>query len=565
MPPFTVSFDRASATPSESVSSPQVGNEKSNKHAEGQSQGDRAGGTEVATSRKSAIPIDNDVQATAIPVPIPADSSPINTPIRTTLTIAPTFFLPSNSARTTQAQESALSSHVRSTTTVWIPAKSAPSTASSQLESGSTQVSSSSTPRHFPTYSVILIAVGSAGLLLAGLLIIRSVVRRRGHVDRPRPSAPILQDSPLFGGKERFSRNIWSDPSFNSLFASHAKHEKGEGWRPLSGGKEIASEKPNSKRQSVYAGTHLTVPAPVSPASVYTAVAPPAAVGVALEFPVPPPPPAIGATQPLKVKDKVSDGKSVRRRSVTTSIYGMTEIGSPTLTDTETVLAYHAPRPAPTPGSSKTVLKPSGPSRDNVHKPSRKNVPSRNSQGSLYRNPSASRGREKDETFLYAIPTVKSQERRDRDTRALTSALGLGSPPAPSSCFSPVSIYPDDSLSMAHGRDSARPTSEAPPSELQSPSATHAALGDLMLQDFPSTATFNSLRSGDPFAGEPVMKKAGKSRINDRPPRVPSPPPLPSLSQMALANADPDYRSPTYSIYGLYEAQRKSKRSSTGK
>jgi hypothetical protein len=33
----------------------------------------------------------------------------------------------------------------------------------------------------------------------------------------------------------------------------------------------------------------------------------------------------------------------------------------------------------------------------------------------------------------------------------------------------------------------------------------------------------------------------------------PQPPPLPSLAQMALAFREPDYRSPTYSIYGLYD------------
>lgn len=52
------------------------------------------------------------------------------------------------------------------------------------------------------------------------------------------------------------------------------------------------------------------------------------------------------------------------------------------------------------------------------------------------------------------------------------------------------------------------------------------------------------------------------ARAQDRPPRVPSPPPLPSLTQMALAHSNPDahsnYRSPTYSIYGLYGPDRKS-------
>ena len=45
-------------------------------------------------------------------------------------------------------------------------------------------------------------------------------------------------------------------------------------------------------------------------------------------------------------------------------------------------------------------------------------------------------------------------------------------------------------------------------------------------------------------------------RTDDRPPRVPSPPVLPSLAQMAMAHTNErdfgEYRSPTYSLYGLY-------------
>jgi hypothetical protein len=62
-------------------------------------------------------------------------------------------------------------------------------------------------------------------------------------------------------------------------------------------------------------------------------------------------------------------------------------------------------------------------------------------------------------------------------------------------------------------------------------------------------------------SGQPktIMKK----RVEDKPPRVPSPPLLPSLAQMGLAHTNPeaytDYHSPTYSIYGLYNGDRKSR------
>lgn len=496
-----------------------------------------SGNVKETSSREHAVPEANKVQETAIPGPISAGSISTGTLLRTTLTISPTFSVASSQV-----------SHLRSTTTVWIPSKSTSSFMNGVVESGSAQATSSATSGRLSVHVVVLLVIGAIGLALSAVIVLRCFLRRHGPVNIPRPSAPILQESPLFGGKERFSRGIWSDPSY--LLNSHAKPEKAAGWRPLSGGAELATEKTQNKRHSTLAMRNVDANKPVSatlsPASVYTTLAPPSTAGGALDFPIPPQI-TKSVTQPLKIKDRGVEGNSGRRGSVAMSMYGDTDISSPT--------HYQASRPAPNPGKTKGAIKPSGSSRDNLQRPSRKNAPSRASQGYLHRTPSGSRGRDKEEPFLYAIPSVKDQERRDRDTKALTTALGLGSPPPPSSCFSPVSIYPDDSLSVAHGRMS----------EMPSQSATHSVLGDFMLQDFPSTATFNTLRPGDPFAGDPAGKKDAKGRVNDRPPRVPSPPPMPSLSQMALANADPDYRSPTYSIYGLYEAQRKSKRSSMGK
>ncbi|TFK30008.1 hypothetical protein FA15DRAFT_752132 [Coprinopsis marcescibilis] len=55
---------------------------------------------------------------------------------------------------------------------------------------------------------------------------------------------------------------------------------------------------------------------------------------------------------------------------------------------------------------------------------------------------------------------------------------------------------------------------------------------------------------------------AEKRNYHDKPPRVPSPPPMPSLAQMALVHSNPEaynnYRSPTYSIYGLYGDRKSS-------
>jgi hypothetical protein len=91
------------------------------------------------------------------------------------------------------------------------------------------------------------------------------------------------------------------------------------------------------------------------------------------------------------------------------------------------------------------------------------------------------------------------------------------------------------------------------------------ALGALMLTDFGASTTSKSLRTlGNAEAQATVPSKPSRWPVRagspdgerDRPPRVPSPPPLPSLEQMAMAKANPEayaaYRSPTYSLYACY-------------
>ncbi|KAF7969896.1 hypothetical protein HWV62_25629 [Athelia sp. TMB] len=175
---------------------------------------------------------------------------------------------------------------------------------------------------------------------------------------------------------------------------------------------------------------------------------------------------------------------------------------------------------------------------------------------------------------------AKSVIRRDRDTQALASALGFSSPIPPSP---QPTLYPDDSLSMVGGYTSAKrssvkimPRVPAPRHRLNTPPVdTSATLGSLMLVDFGSgLPSLQSVKDGLGLDGDVTAKSRRTSnshvkRSDDKPPRVPSPPPLPSLSQMGLQHANPEayanYRSPTYSIYGLYnEADRKSKTTSFG-
>ena len=181
---------------------------------------------------------------------------------------------------------------------------------------------------------------------------------------------------------------------------------------------------------------------------------------------------------------------------------------------------------------------------------------------------------------LPPLSAIKSDAHRERDTRALTSALGLGSP----SPMSPaMTLGPDDSITLAGDRDRRRSRSCGPAAHRRGPSEallspmteTSARLGNLLLEDYANMSLATLPSAHTVGAGAGFTASASKSRVvprknvnagtraDDRPPRVPSPPPLPSLAQMAMAHTNPDeyadYRSPTYSIYGLYEAERKSR------
>jgi hypothetical protein len=193
----------------------------------------------------------------------------------------------------------------------------------------------------------------------------------------------------------------------------------------------------------------------------------------------------------------------------------------------------------------------------------------------------------------------RSEYRRARDTHALTLALGLDSPPLPAS--PQPTLYPDDSLSVVGeaqsrglfvneketNRSYERPVTNKSRDDqshglgMMSPAAeTNTALGNLMLMDYASTSkSLVSLpgrdvptKSSRSLASLVPLRATGNLRrsflTDDKPPRVPSPPPLPTLAQMGLAHANPEsytnYRSPTYSIYGLYENDRKSRVESFG-
>jgi hypothetical protein len=204
-------------------------------------------------------------------------------------------------------------------------------------------------------------------------------------------------------------------------------------------------------------------------------------------------------------------------------------------------------------------------------------------------------------------PFLATTRCSEHDVHTLTQAMGLSSPTITAMPPSPqTTIYPDDSMSVAHRSvkptDSTRMKSnrKAVPKRTDTKhrhardtqGANASALGEFMLADDTTGSSFSAgMHSPEPIIehvsshlvtiARPTMVTVGnngssggkdgnpnarkKTAVtrgagNDVPPRVPSPPVLPSLAQMAMEQANPeayeDYRSPTYSLYGLYQDRK---------
>lgn len=156
----------------------------------------------------------------------------------------------------------------------------------------------------------------------------------------------------------------------------------------------------------------------------------------------------------------------------------------------------------------------------------------------------------------------KPDSRRDKDRQSLTRALGLASPSINEIPLSPFTLYPDDSLSVVDQKESdggSGATNSDPGANLGAlllSDGSHSHSRDKSVSSLGDTIHASSLRL------ESKTNASHESRIQDKPPRVPSPPPLPSLAQMAMEHHNREgfesYRSPTYSIYGLYGDERTS-------
>ncbi|KAG1905830.1 uncharacterized protein F5891DRAFT_1006783 [Suillus fuscotomentosus] len=487
-------------------------------------------------------------------------------------------------------------------------------------------------PSHQISKSVIIALSVVGGVVLLGVFILIRLLRRPRRRKCPTPSLPILQDgafpdhfgsegsgSPVFGGKERFSPSLgnargntglWTWTQYHSGIPKPAptvtvsKSSSGEPVKGSSSQENLLSEKSTSQNQYSFTGQgnfgQRTQPPlqpiqnaitravsrlstvsmslyPNSPANTtyYGAMN----VGVAIESATP----LTGDGQTMaRAKDRVAAGRarnsmvalpdakdaSTLRRSQSYAYGGMDTTPTSPGTGrsaqnggrTRIKSSYYTPGSHP-----RTSVAPSTWSKD------------RGQQDGLH----------SDRTY----GLQRSESHRGRETQALTCALGLASPVPPSPH---PTLYPDDSMSVigeakkvtvTGTRSQKKPVPKAMPNHDKSSSPDSAALGSLMMVDFAaskSTASLVNIRpseaaremqetqtqGGQNSGGFGQPKTSLKKRVEDRPPRVPSPPPLPSLAQMALAHANPeayaDYHSPTYSIYGLYDGDRKSRGMSFG-
>ncbi|THH33947.1 hypothetical protein EUX98_g206 [Antrodiella citrinella] len=472
------------------------------------------------------------------------------------------------------------------TSTFYTPQTEPTSTASGDAAQLLPPHVSSSKP--LPVVKIVCFAVGGVFILVAIMAAIWTYTRPRKRT-HPIPSLPILQDDyveqkedvdeeSLFGGKERTSARpgsngiLWNWTQYphvsmsskittkNDMSAKRASTATVLGDKtgyPFDGHGTGAQHKPSPQpapsqalqQQLQAALTKAANRVSAMSVSIYPSSPQTNAgytdIGIAIDGP-----------QPNHGSNlQRNDSKSRKRQSVATSAYfeDYPESSGKAYGSTLAV-------PKPTVGGGRMPVK--GPYAPTA---------SMRSSATLSRVPSASRRSVANpfESSQYVLPSqspiIKSEARRERDTQALTSALGLGSPSSPPS--PQTTIHPDDSITLAGDRRRSRNLGHARQrSSVMSPTMEASArLGNLMLTEFQSMTSLPSTRAMPQAGGTTSKPRAPlvKKKTDDKPPRVPSPPPLPSLAQMALSHTNPDayadYRSPTYSIYGLYEADRKSR------
>ncbi|KAJ7709818.1 hypothetical protein B0H17DRAFT_1029360 [Mycena rosella] len=467
------------------------------------------------------------------------------------------------------------------------------------------------TTHRLSTAAISLIAVAGACLLLVLVLIIKRCARptRRPH---PVPSRPILDDpfpedgefetklvdSPVFGGKERLSErpdnsSLWNwtqypTPATTTVAPSTSFGNSTAPWsRSGTQGKTSYAGR-NERSQYHHTDASVAVQTPANSPytapmqqvhSAFTRAANRLSMASASMYPSSPSSnpncglvtsftadgyPVMERVNPRVLQRSRSSTvgeRNNRERPTTRYSYGFAYDGAEVMSPQMTVRSPTIPITPAIPGRTRikssyyahprtSAMPPSQPAKVNVHDT----------------DPSVS-------TPLHH----KSASGTERDTKGLASVLGFGSPATLYPSSPQPTLYPDDSLSVVEAKRPSKRVHKKPAPNNRasrvfggdehrlavSPTLdATAALGSLMLMDFSGEKSAVHLDLTSTSSATLVPKKTA-SRSDDKPPRVPSPPPLPSLTQMGLEHANPEayaeYRSPTYSIYGLYETDRKSR------
>lgn len=460
-----------------------------------------------------------------------------------------------------------------------------PTSASAERPLGTfNKVPSRQTTSHqLPAVAIILLATGGV-LFVSAILILTKLCLRPRRRSHPTPSLPILQDvfpqrkmgdeSPLFGGKERLSSQpgnnavpwTWTQYQSDMLkpapAASISKSDAtnqppmrysrlvDESQNLIHPGEPTmhgALAKPGTANRSSYGHPEKalsrlsTLSGLVYPASVYESTGQ-ENIGIAvssgqgdLEF---------GGSAARVHRKRASARQSMRntdkRRS---TIYGSPE-----------GLAY----------TMSPSLSPGGDGRDDSDGSSRQGrapVKAPYVAGSYLRG-SASKGPGRSppevnpfcdpEDEAYMPPTPGSSAGKETNLKGGASLVGSRAPDPP---VSPgFSLYPDDSLSVTEDPNWAVPKlvkGQEYGRDSQGDGEDDMTVSDEQLSEAALPGVAPRRLSVMNRAREQQMK-----RTDDRPPRVPSPPVLPSLAQMAMAHTNGqdygEYRSPTYSLYGLY-------------
>ena len=441
------------------------------------------------------------------------------------------------------------------------------------------------TPHQLPAVAIILLATGGV-LFVASILILTKLCLRPRRRSHPTPSLPILQDafpqskigdeSPLFGGKERLSSQpgnnavpwTWTQYQSNipkpapvaSILKSDAMNQAQKRYSRIvdepqnlvhMGETSMDGAVAKSGTTNQYSDGHpknalsrlSTLSGVVYSASIYESTGQ-ENIGIAvssgqgdLEF---------GGFAVREHRKRASARQSIRnfdkRRS---TIYGSPE-----------GLAY----------TMSPSMSPSDAGRDDSEgfsRQGRARVKEPYVAGSYLRG-SAERSHPEVDPFGDPGNAFKLPPTPSLSVGKLKGGAALvGSVPSAEAGFS---LYPNDSLSVTEDRNWEAPNLIRGQEYTQdsqgigedgedSITVANGELSDTTLSTGVAPRRLSGAQSAMNKRAQEEQMEKGK-RTDDRPPRVPSPPVLPSLAQMAMAHTNGqdygDYRSPTYSLYGLY-------------